>query len=256
MFSPRICYFSVNFAKCSNVPIIFYCRNGDCYWYDMTVIDWYVIIIVFHIRKMQPKLNAEHKNLAERIPILGWFNYWKYATACTGKVHTHLIGSGCRQMIFLPRAALLVFYKMYQSINQLYLSTVVIKAEKLMGPSQKKEKYKTTRIIIVQQLFFSHTKILQVINNLLVFTLQIIIILLYSLSALRSLNSILFGSKCIWIGLILMKNLCTVSDTYRKCVILSTKKWIWHVLSTNDQCLNALINPWLLLVNIIILHFC
>ena len=53
----------------------------------------------------------------------------------------------------------------------------------------------------------------------------------------------------------LIKNLFTASDTYRKCIILSTKKWIWHVLSTNDQCLNALINPWLLLVIIIILHF-
>ena len=53
----------------------------------------------------------------------------------------------------------------------------------------------------------------------------------------------------------LIKNLFTASDTYRKCIILSTKKWIWHVLSTNDQCSNALINPWLLLVIIIILHF-
>ena len=138
MFSSRICYFSVNFAKCSNVPIIFYCRNGDCYWYDMTVIDWYVIIIVFHIRKMQPKLNAGHKHL-ERIPILGWFNYWIYAIACTGKVHTHLIGSGCRQMFFIPRASLLIFYKMYQSINQ---STLFIhgsnKSWKAYGAEPKK----------------------------------------------------------------------------------------------------------------------
>ena len=84
---------------------------------------------------MQPK--AGHKNLLERILILGWFNYWKYVIASTGKVREHLEGSECAQMFFLPWAALLIFY---QSINQLYISTVVIKAEKLMGPSRKKKK--------------------------------------------------------------------------------------------------------------------
>ena len=40
---------------------------------------------------MQPK--AGHKNLLERILILGWFNYWKYIIASTGKVREHLKGS-------------------------------------------------------------------------------------------------------------------------------------------------------------------
>ena len=50
-------------------------------------------------------------------------------------------------MFFLLRAALLISY---QSINKLDLSKVVNKAEKLMWLSQKKKKYKTTIIIIVQ----------------------------------------------------------------------------------------------------------
>ena len=96
---------------------------------------------------MQPK--AGHKNLLDRILILGCFNYWKYVTASMGKVHELLKGSECAQMFFLPRTALLIFYR---SINQLYVSTVVIKAEKLMGPSQKKKKkFKTTIIIITVQ---------------------------------------------------------------------------------------------------------
>ena len=83
---------------------------------------------------MQP--TAGHKNLLDRILIFGCFNYWKYVIASTGKVRELLKGSECAQMFFLPWAALLIFY---QSINQLYVSTVVIKAEKLMGLSQKKE---------------------------------------------------------------------------------------------------------------------
>ena len=83
---------------------------------------------------MQPK--AGHKNLLDRILIFGCFNYWKYVIASTGKVRELLKGSECAQMFFLPWAALLIFY---QSINQLYISTVVIKAEKLMGPSRKKK---------------------------------------------------------------------------------------------------------------------
>ena len=45
-----------------------------------------------------------------------------------------------------PRAALLVYNQsINQSISKLYLSTVVIKAEKLMGPCQKKKGiYSTT----------------------------------------------------------------------------------------------------------------
>lgn len=70
-----------------------------------------------------------------------------------GKVCAHLKASECVRMIFLPHAPLLVFYQsINQSFNKVYLSTVVVKAEKLMGPCQKKKekKYKTTIIIIVQ----------------------------------------------------------------------------------------------------------
>ena len=79
MFGSRICYFSDTFCKlaiCSNAPIIFYGGNGDCS-------VWFVIIIAFDVRRMQTKLNAGHKHLAERISILGWFNYRKYVMAST-----------------------------------------------------------------------------------------------------------------------------------------------------------------------------
>ena len=75
------------------------------------------------------------------------------------------------QIFFLPRAALLIFYKMYQSINQStrYLSMVVIKAEKLMGPSQKKKEeiqnYYNNYYYQCTVTTFLHTKILQVIKN-------------------------------------------------------------------------------------------
>ena len=88
-----------------------------------------------------------------------------------GKVHMHVTGSGCMQIFFLPRAALLIFYKMYQSINQStrYLSMVVIKAEKLMGPSQKKKEeiqnYYNNYYYQCTVTTFLHTKILQVIKN-------------------------------------------------------------------------------------------
>ena len=41
-------------------------------------------------------------------------------------------------------------FSISQPINKLYLSTVVIQAEKLMWPSKKKKKYKITTIITVQ----------------------------------------------------------------------------------------------------------
>ena len=100
--------------------------------------------------------NVEHNlKLSTRILILGWFNYWKYIIA-SSKVREHLKGSECAWMFFLPWAALLIFY---QSINQLYISTVVIKAEKLMGLSRKKKKkFKTTIILLslYSKYFFTY----------------------------------------------------------------------------------------------------
>ena len=52
-------------------------------------------------------------------------------------------------VFFIPRAALLVFY---QSINKLYLSRVVIKAEKLMGPCQKKVNIKLLLLSLYSNL--------------------------------------------------------------------------------------------------------
>ena len=132
MFGSRICYFSDTFCKLCNMQQ----HSHNFLSWKWRRSAWYVIIIAFDVGRTQPKLNAGHKDLAERISILGWFNYWKYVIASTGKVREHLEGSECAQMFFLPWAALLIFY---QSINQLYISTVVIKAEKLMGLSRKKK---------------------------------------------------------------------------------------------------------------------
>ena len=52
-------------------------------------------------------------------------------------------------VFFIPRAALLVFY---QSIYKLYLSTVVSKAEKLMGPCQKKVNIKLLLLSLYSNL--------------------------------------------------------------------------------------------------------
>ena len=152
MFSSRICYFSDTFCKLCNM------QQHSHYFlsWKWRCSAWYVIIIAFDVGRTQPKLNAGHKDLAERISILGWFNYWKYVIASTGKVREHLDGSECAQMFFLPWAALLIFY---QSINQLYISTVVIKAEKLMGLSRKKKKkFKTTIILLslYSKYFFTY----------------------------------------------------------------------------------------------------
>ena len=95
---------------------------------------------------MQPKLSAGHKHLAERIPILGWFKItgntpWPAWARCTRTYRIRM-----QENVFSSTSSFARFLQNV-SINQLYLSTGVIKAEKLMGPSQKK-KYKTTRILL------------------------------------------------------------------------------------------------------------
>ena len=138
MFGSRICYFSVTFYKL--------CK------YAATLPSFFIVekeTVQFDMLLLLRSPNVEHNlKLSTRILILGWFNYWKYIIA-SSKVREHLKGSECAWMFFLPWAALLIFY---QSINQLYISTVVIKAEKLMGPSRKKKEVIQNyyNIIIVQ----------------------------------------------------------------------------------------------------------
>ena len=105
-------------------------------------------MIAFDVRRTQPKLNARslgRKNLDFWLVQLPEIRHSFHRQGARPSKRIRMCAN-----VFSFTSSFAHFLSINQSINKLDLSKVVNKAEKLMWLSQKKKKYKTTIIIIVQ----------------------------------------------------------------------------------------------------------